>query len=86
MLRFSKLNKKKMAIMGFLAALPSKYDFVKAQILSNPKISSFQETFNRILHTKISTPFAQMSSVLVGQNIGESEKQQYRNSGPGNNS
>ena len=29
-----------MAIMGFLAALPSKYDSAKAQILSSPEISS----------------------------------------------
>ena len=31
----------KMEMMGFLASLPLEYDFVKAQILSNPKISSF---------------------------------------------
>ena len=64
--------------------LPSKYNSVKAQILSNPEISSFQETFSRILHTKISSPTlpsTQLRSALVGQNIGESEKQQYRNSG-----
>ena len=27
-------------VMGFLAALPSEYDLAKAQILSNPEISS----------------------------------------------
>ena len=32
------------------------------------------------------TPSAQMSSALVGRNISESEKQQYRNSGPSGNS
>ena len=41
----------KMAVMGVLAALPSEYDSVRAQILSNPKVSSFQESFNRILRT-----------------------------------
>ena len=79
----------KMVVMGFLAALPSEYDSIKAQILSNLEISSFQETFNRILRTKISSPTppsAQMSNALVGQNTGESEKQQYRNSRLGNNS
>ena len=79
----------KMAVMGFLAALPLEYDSVKVQILSSPKISSFQETFSRILHAKTSSsssPSAQMSSVLVGWNIGESEKQQYINSVPGGNS
>ena len=74
---------KKMALMGFLAALPSEYDSVKAQILSSLEISSFQETFSKILRTKTSSstpPSAHMSSALVGRNIGESEKQQYRNS------
>ena len=44
-------QREKMVVMGFLAALPSEYDFVRAQILSNPEISSFQETFSRILRT-----------------------------------
>ena len=42
-------QQEKMAVMGFLAALPSEYDSVKALILSNPEFSSFQETFNRML-------------------------------------
>ena len=42
-------QQEKMVVMGFLAALPSKYDFVKAQILSSLEISSFKETFSRIL-------------------------------------
>ena len=70
---------------GFLAALLSEYDYVKAQILSSPEISSFQETFSRILHMETSSstpPSAQMSSDLVGRNIGESKKKQYKNSGP----
>ena len=59
----------KMAVMGFLAALPSKYDFVKVQIMSSNENFSFQETFIRILHKEISSPalpFANMSSALVG--------------------
>ena len=78
-----------MAVMGFLAVLPSKYDYVKAQILSSHEISSFQEMFSRILRTEISSPAlpsAEMSSALVSWNTGESKKQQYRNSGPGGNS
>ena len=77
-----------MAVMGFLAALPYEYDSIRAQILSSPKVSSFQETFNRILRTKISSPalpFAQMSSALVDRNSGESGKPQYINSGPRGN-
>ena len=78
-----------MVVMGFLAALPSEYDSVKAQILSSPKISSFQETLSRILRIETSSstpPFAQMSCALVGWNIGESEKQHTINSSPGGNS
>ena len=74
-----------MVVMGFLTALPSEYDSIKAQILSSPEISSFQETFNRILSIETSSstpPFTQMSSALVGRNSGESEKQQYKNSSP----
>ena len=64
-----------MAVMGFLAALPLEYDFVKAQILASPEISSFQETFSRILRTETSscTPPTQMSSAPVGRNSGELE-------------
>ena len=76
-------------MMGFLVALPSEYESIKAQILSNPKISSFQETFSRILCTKTfssTPPSAQMSNALVSRNMGESEKQQYRSGGPDSNS
>ena len=62
---------------------------VKAQILSSPEISSFQEAFSRVLRTETSSstpPSTQMSSALVGHNMGESEKQQFKNSGPGGNS
>ena len=45
-----------MAVMAFLAPLPSKYDFVKAHILSSLEISSFHETLSRILRIKISSP------------------------------
>ena len=41
-------QREKMAVMGFLAALPSEFDSVKAQILASPEILSFQETFSRI--------------------------------------
>ena len=82
-------QRERITVKGFLAALLLEYDFVKVQILSRPEISSFQETFSRILHTETSSstpPSAQMSSALVGRNIGESEKQQYKNSGQGGNS
>ena len=78
-----------MSVMGSIVALPSKYESIKAQIMSSPEISYFQETFSRILCTKTSSstlPSAQMSSALVGRNMGELEKQQYKSGGPGGNS
>ena len=69
-------QREKMAVMGFLATLPSEYDSVKAQILASPEISSFQETFSRILRIETSSctsPSTQISSALVGRNKGESE-------------
>ena len=53
-----------MVVMGFHAALPSEYDSAKAQILSNPKISSLQETFSRILRTKVSSSFVSSSTLV----------------------
>ena len=47
-------QREKMAVMGFLSALPYEYDSVKTQILSTPEVSCFQETFSRILRTEIS--------------------------------
>ena len=57
-----------MVVMGFLPALFSKYDSFKSPIMSNPKVSPFQETFSGIFRTEISSPAlppAQISSVVV---------------------
>ena len=48
-------QREQMAVIGFCAALPSKYDSAKTQILSSPEISSLQETFSRILRTEVSS-------------------------------
>ena len=67
-------QREQMAVMGFLAALPSEYDSAKAQILSSPEIS-LQETFSRILRTEVSSSSsptlvsAQTSSALIRQTI-----------------
>ena len=88
--KFQQSQREQMAVMGFLAALPSEYDSAKSQILSSPEISSLQETFSRILRTEVSSSSsptlvsAQTSSALIGQTI-ESERQRNRNSGPGDN-
>ena len=65
--KVQRAQQEKMIVMGFLAALPSEYDYVKVQNLSSPEISSFQKTFSRILRTETSsssTPSAQMSNAL----------------------
>ena len=59
-----------MVVMGFLTGLPSEYDSAKSQILSSLEISSFQDTFSKILRKENSSPTlspAQISSALVGQ-------------------
>ena len=87
--KVQQVQRKQMAVMGFQAALPSKYKSIKAQILSSSEISSFQETFSRILRTETSSstpPSAQMRSALVSRNLGESEKQKYKSGGLGGNS
>ena len=48
-------QREKMAVMDFLVALPSKYHSVNVQILASPQISSFKETFTRILRTETSS-------------------------------
>ena len=47
-------QREQMAVVSFLASLPSKFDMAKSQILSSPGISSLQETFSRLLCTGIS--------------------------------
>ena len=50
-----------MTVMGFLTALPSEYEYIKAQIL--------------IVTSSSTPPSSQMNSALVGRNMGESKKQ-----------
>ena len=70
-----------MAVMSFLATLPSEFDTAKSHILSNPNISSLQETFSRLLRTEIS-PSIQISNALVSKNRNyEPMKQQTKSSG-----
>ena len=56
-----------MAVMSFLASLPSEFDTPKSHILSSPEISLLQETFNRLLHTEIPLSI-QISNTLVSKN------------------
>ena len=80
-IKLQQTQRDQMAIMSFLASLPSEFDTVKSHILSSPKISSLQETFKRLLRTGIS-PSIQMSNALVSKNSNyEPVKQQTKSSG-----
>ena len=58
-------QQEKMAVIGFLATLPSEYDYVKEQILSSLEISSFQEKFSRILLMVISSPALPSAQMML---------------------
>ena len=66
-IKVQQTQRKQMAVMSFLASLPSEFDTTKSQIFSSPKISSLQENFNRLLHIEIS-PSIQISNALVSKN------------------
>ena len=80
-IKVQQTQREQMAVMGFLSSLPSEFDTTKSQILSSFEISSLQETFNRLLRTKI-FPSIQMSNALVSKNSNyEPVKQQTKSSG-----
>ena len=80
-IKVQQTQREQMAVMGFLASLPSEFDTTKSQILSSFEISSLQETFNWLLRTK-SFPSIQMSNALVSKNSNyEPVKQQTKSSG-----
>ena len=54
-----------MAIMSFLATLPSEFDTSKSQILSSLEISSLQDNFSRLLRTKISPSITKSSGLAL---------------------
>ncbi|RVX07978.1 hypothetical protein CK203_014828 [Vitis vinifera] len=56
-----------MAVMSFLAGLPSKFEIAKSQILSNFEIGSLQEVFSRILCTEDTSSIQQTNNVLVAK-------------------
>ena len=50
-IKVQQTQREQIAVMSFLASLPSEFDTVKSQILSSHEISSLQETFNKLLRT-----------------------------------
>ena len=68
-IKVQQAQREHMAVMGFLAGLPSEFDSIKSQILSSFEIPSLRDTFRCILHAE-SSPSVQMNSTLAGRNNG----------------
>ncbi|KAB5516879.1 hypothetical protein DKX38_027527 [Salix brachista] len=60
-------QREKMAVMSFLAGLPSELEAVKSQILSSPEIGSLQEVFSRILRTEGTLSIQHTNNVLLAK-------------------
>ena len=49
-------QREQMAVMSFLAGLPSEFETAKSQVLASPEISSLQDVFSRVLRTEGTPP------------------------------
>ncbi|XP_057991209.1 uncharacterized protein LOC110665835 isoform X5 [Hevea brasiliensis] len=61
-------QREQLAIMSFLAGLPSEYETAKSQILSSSEIFSLDETFTRVLCTESTQSSQPASSALISRN------------------
>ncbi|XP_058002771.1 uncharacterized protein LOC131179885 [Hevea brasiliensis] len=61
-------QREQLAVMSFLAGLPSEYETAKSQILSSSEISSLHETFTRVLRTESTQSSQPASSALISRN------------------
>ncbi|KAH0713023.1 hypothetical protein KY289_008982 [Solanum tuberosum] len=68
-IKVQQAQREQMAIMGFLAGLPSEFETAKSHILSSSEISSLKDVFSRVLRTE-STPSIQQTNVLVAKRGG----------------
>ena len=66
-IKVQQTQREKMAVMSFLAGLPSEFETAKSQILSNSEIGSLQEVFSRILRTESTSSIQQTNNVLVAK-------------------
>ena len=66
-IKVQQTQREQMAVMSFLASLPSEFDTTKSQIFSSLEISLLSETFIQLIRTKI-PPSIQMSKALVSKN------------------
>ncbi|XP_057995203.1 uncharacterized protein LOC131175348 [Hevea brasiliensis] len=61
-------KREQLAVMSFLAGLPSQYEIAKSQILSSSEIFSLHETFTRVLRTESTQSSQPASSALISRN------------------
>ena len=77
-------QREKMAVMSFLAGLPSEFETAKSQILSGSEISSLEDAFRRVLRTENTLPVlsTQPNSVLLSRTTtADSGRQHYKSNG-----
>lgn len=74
-----------MAIMSFLAGLPSEFESAKSQILSSFEIPFLQEVFSRVLHIESTQP-VHFSGALVSQNNDNFGLSHFKNGNKGRSS
>ncbi|KAH0700947.1 hypothetical protein KY284_015162 [Solanum tuberosum] len=68
-IKVQQAQREQMAIMSFLAGLPSEFETAKSQILFSSEITSLKDVFSRVLRTE-STPANQQTNVLVAKGGG----------------
>ncbi|OIT27486.1 hypothetical protein A4A49_55574, partial [Nicotiana attenuata] len=77
-IKVQQAQREQMAIMSFLAGLPSEFEIAKSQILSSSNITSLKDVFSRVLRTE-STPSIQHTYVLVAEGEGRSDAKRWNN-------
>ncbi|KAH0729129.1 hypothetical protein KY289_000317 [Solanum tuberosum] len=63
-IKVQQAQREQMAIMSFLAGLPSEFETAKSQILSSSEITSLKDVFSRVLRTE-STPANQQTQTAA---------------------
>ncbi|CAM8999069.1 unnamed protein product [Rhodiola kirilowii] len=74
-------QREKMALMSFLAGLPSEFETAKSQILSDSKVASLEDAFRRVLHTETRPSPPPPSSAFIGRRPQASGNFSYKGSG-----
>ncbi|OIT19193.1 hypothetical protein A4A49_44137, partial [Nicotiana attenuata] len=77
-IKVQQAQREQMAIMSFLAGLPSEFEIAKSQILSSSDITSLKDIFSQVLRTE-STPSIQQTNVLVAKGEGRNDAKRWNN-------